>query len=53
MSKIRVEQIKDLRMWTDEEGVTHIQIGEDVITPMTEIRVEEVDDGSNEGDNQD
>lgn len=49
MSKIRVEQIKDLRMWTDEEGVTHIQVGEEVITPITEIRVGEV----NGGDNQD
>ena len=49
MSKIRVEQIKDLRMWTDEEGTTHIQVGEEVITPLTEIRVDEV----NSGDNQD
>lgn len=45
MSKIRVEQIEDLRMWTDEEGVTHIQVGEEVITPMTEICVGEVNVG--------
>lgn len=45
MSKIRVEQIKDLKMWTDEEGVTHIQVGEEVITPVTEIRVGEVNSG--------
>lgn len=48
MSKIRVEQIEDLRMWTDEEGVTHIQVGEEVITPMTEIRVGEVSGGDNQ-----
>ena len=48
MSKIRVEQIKDLRMWTDDDGVTHIQIGEEVVAPMTDIRVEEVNDSDNQ-----
>lgn len=48
MSKIRVEQIEDLRMWTDDDGVTHLQVGEEVITPMTEIRIGEVNVGDNQ-----
>lgn len=43
MSKIRVEQIKDLNVWTDEDGVTHIQVGDEVITPLTEISAGEIE----------
>lgn len=40
MPQIRVEQIADLGIVTDENGVKHIVIGSDTITPIEGISVE-------------
>lgn len=39
MAQIRVEQIADLGIVTDENGVKHIVIGSDTITPIEGISV--------------
>lgn len=39
MAQIRVEQIADLGIVTDENGVKHIVIGSDTITPIERISV--------------
>lgn len=38
MAQIRVEQIADLGIVTDENGVKHIVIGSDTITPIEGIQ---------------
>lgn len=39
MAQIRVEQIADLGIVTDENGVKHIVIGSETITPIEGIAV--------------
>ena len=53
MAQIRVEQIADLGIVTDENGVKHIVIGSDTITPIEGIQgtsVENTEETSTEGE---
>jgi hypothetical protein len=47
MAKIKVSQIEDLGIITDENGVTHIVIGEQTpVTPITDIQEETVEENN-------
>lgn len=48
MAQIRVEQINDLGIVTDENGVKHIVIGSDTITPIEGITVVNTEETSTE-----
>lgn len=48
MAQIRVEQIADLGIITDENGVKHIVIGSDTITPIEGITVVNTEETSTE-----
>ena len=48
MAQIRVEQIADLGIVTDENGVKHIVIGSDTITPIEGISVENTEEMNTE-----
>lgn len=48
MAQIRVEQIADLGIVTDENGVKHIVIGSDTITPIEGITVVNTEETSTE-----
>lgn len=53
MTKIRVEQIEDLGIITDENGVKHIVIGRQLpITPITDIQEEIVEENTENDSNQ-
>ena len=48
MAQIRVEQIADLGIVTDENGVKHIVIGSETITPITDIDMLNSDENNDE-----
>lgn len=50
MAQIRVEQIADLGIVTDENGVKHIVIGNEVVTPIEGITVVNVVEQNSEDD---
>lgn len=53
MAKIRVDQIENLGIITDENGVKHIVIGgQPPITPITDIQEEVTDENDENNENQ-